>query len=161
MTWQLFRYYAQAHQFSLGKFVIPNPFGPYEEPRFTHYLIKNWFAKAKPTVNTPAYVRDNIHVSLLARDYLRFVVTLADGVSRTNPSGYIESQGSFTHRFAREMKGRLGLNCEFELIPQNEFAEPRIRINTDVPDIRALNWNEESAWDDLADYYKQLMPTRL
>jgi UDP-glucose 4-epimerase len=36
LTWQMFRYYAQLRQMPLGKFVIPNPFGPYEEPRFTH-----------------------------------------------------------------------------------------------------------------------------
>ena len=50
-----------------GKFVIANPFGPYEEPRFTHYLMKNWFAGTIPVVNTPSYVRDNIHASLLAK----------------------------------------------------------------------------------------------
>ena len=50
----------------LGKFVIPNPFGPYEEPRFTAYLMKNWLAGATPNCSSPAYVRDNIHASLLA-----------------------------------------------------------------------------------------------
>ena len=59
----------------LGKFVIPNPFGPYEEPRFTAYLIKNWLAGATPNCSSPAYVRDNIHVSLLAKVYARFART--------------------------------------------------------------------------------------
>ena len=27
-TWQLFRYHAQIRSMTLGKFVIPNPFGP-------------------------------------------------------------------------------------------------------------------------------------
>jgi UDP-glucose 4-epimerase len=157
LTWQMFRYYAQSRQISLGKFVIPNPFGPYEEPRFTHYLIKNWFAGAKPSINTPAYVRDNIHVSLLAKAYARFAETLVDGICHINPSGYIESQGSFTYRFAREMKTRLGLRCEFMLNAQSDFAEPLIRVNTDPPDTRALNWDENAAWDELADYYARLM----
>jgi UDP-glucose 4-epimerase len=157
ITWQVFRYYAQSHQMSLGKFVIPNPFGPYEEPRFTHYLIKNWFAGAKPTVNTPSYVRDNIHVSLLAKAYVHFIATLPNGISRINPSGYIESQGSFAQRIANEMRKRLGLQCEFVLKAQTEFSEPRIRINTDVADIGTLDWNETTAWDGLANYYKGLM----
>jgi nucleoside-diphosphate-sugar epimerase len=156
LTWQIFRHYAQSRQISLGKFVIPNPFGPYEEPRFTHYLIKSWFAGAKPPVNTPAYVRDNIHVSLLAKVYAHFVATMADGISRINPSGYIESQGSFAHRLAGEMRGRLGLKCELELKEQSDFSEPHIRINTDIADARILNWNERSAWDEFADYYAQL-----
>ena len=57
---------------SLGKFVIPNPFGPYEEPRYTAYLMKNWLAGETPSCSSPAYVRDNIHVSLLAKAYARF-----------------------------------------------------------------------------------------
>jgi len=157
LTWQVFRYYAQSRQISLGKFVIPNPFGPYEEPRFTHYLIKNWFTGAKPSVNTPSYVRDNIHVSLLAKAYVHFVATQPNGISRIGPSGYIESQGSFTHRIANEMRRRLGLKCEFALKPQTEFSEPRIRINTDVADTRILDWSEMAAWDEMAKYYTELM----
>jgi nucleoside-diphosphate-sugar epimerase len=157
LTWQMFRYYAQPRQISLGKFVIANPFGPYEEPRFIHYLIKNWFAGAKPSVNTPSYIRDNIHVSLLAKAYVHFAAMLADGISRMNPSGYIESQGSFAHRLASEMRERLGLKCEYVLKEQSDFSEPRIRINTDVADTKALGWSEKTAWDELADYYTRLM----
>ena len=160
LTWQMFRYYAQARQISLGKFVIPNPFGPYEDPKFTHYLIKNWFAGARPSVNTPSYVRDNIHISLLAKVYVRFSATLSEGISRINPSGYIEQQGSFVDRLAREMRERLRLKCEFDLKAQSDFSEPLIRINTDVADDKTLNWSEQIAWDELAEYYKQLLTRR-
>ena len=82
---------------------------------------------------------------------------MADGISRINPSGYIESQGSFAHRLASEMRVRLGLKCEFVLKAQSDFSEPRIRINTDVADTKALDWSEKAAWDELADYYTRLM----
>ncbi len=157
LTWQMFRYYAQSRKIDLGKFVIPNPFGPYEEPRFTYYLIKNWFATVVPIVNTPSYVRDNIHVSLLAKAYVHFCSTLGNGIGRTNPSGYIESQGSFARRLASEMSGRLGLKCEVELKAQSDFSEPRIRINTDMADGGALNWSEKVAWDEMAEFYSRLM----
>lgn len=160
LTWQVFRYYTQPRQISLGKFVIPNPFGPYEEPRFTHYLMKTWFAGATPSVNTPAYVRDNIHVSLLAKVYVHFIATLANGISRIRPSGYVESQGSFATRLANEMRMRLGLKCEFILKSQTDFSEPRVRINTDVPDTEAVSWNETVAWDAIANYYAALMTKR-
>jgi hypothetical protein len=111
-------------------------------------------------VNTPDYVRDNIHVSLLAKAYARFPSTSANGISRMNPSGYIEPQGSFARRLAIEMKDRLGLRCEFELKIQTDFSEPLIRINTDVPDRKSLDWSESAAWDELADYYARLMRTR-
>jgi UDP-glucose 4-epimerase len=159
-TWQLFRYYAQIRSMTLGKFIIPNPFGPLEERRFTHYLMKSWSEDATPTVNTPGYVRDNIHVSLLAKTYVHFATTLRDGVSRMNPSGYVESQGAFTQRFASQMHQRLNWKCEFKLNVQTEYPEPRVRINTDSIESRPFNWSETTAWQELADYYAQLMGHR-
>src|SRR5439155_10239514 len=59
LTAQMFRYYTGRAGLTLGKFVIPNPFGPLEEPRLTGYLMKNWFAGITPAVSTQPYVRDN------------------------------------------------------------------------------------------------------
>jgi len=42
LTWQMFRYYCETARVPLGKFVLPNPFGPWEEPRFTSYLMTTW-----------------------------------------------------------------------------------------------------------------------
>jgi UDP-glucose 4-epimerase len=157
LTAQAFRYYCGRAGLGLGKFVIPNPFGPYEEPRFTAYLVKNWLAGTAPNCSSPSYVRDNIHVSLLAKAYVQFVQELpASGFTRINPSGYAESQGSFTLRMAREMGTRLGLPCPVELKKQVDFTEPRIRINTDPLDADALGWDESTAWDELALYYRRL-----
>ena len=156
-TWETFRYNTQIRQMTLGKFVVANPFGPFEELRFTHYLMKCWFAGIPASVNTPLYVRDNIHVSLLAKLYAQYALTLAGGVSRVNPSGYVEAQGAFTERIAREMRARLNLQCRFELRPQTDFLEPLIRINTDHCDSRALGWDEAAAWDEIAGDYAQMM----
>jgi nucleoside-diphosphate-sugar epimerase len=159
-TWQVFRYHALRAGLSLGKFVIPNPFGPWEDPRFAAYLVKTWFARQTAAVNTPAYVRDNIHVSLLAKAYAAFAAGLADrpGLSQLHPSGYPESQGAFTLRFAGEMRPRLGLPCEVDLKRQTDFQEPRVRINTDLIDGQSLHWDEAQAWDGIAEYYKGLYP---
>ncbi len=158
LTAQVFRFYCDRMGLCLGKFVIPNPFGPYEEPRFTGYLMKNWLAGSKPSCSSPTYVRDNIHVSLLAKSYVQFAQQLpVTGFTRTNPSGYAESQGAFTLRLAREMEQRLGIPCLVDLKKQVEFAEPRVRINTDPPDINALAWDESTAWDEFAQYYRQLL----
>jgi UDP-glucose 4-epimerase len=157
LTWQIFRYYAQSRQLTLGKFVVSNPFGPYEEPRFTHYLFKCWFSGTKAAVNTPSYVRDNIHVSLLSKIYVDFVETLPGGISRINPSGYIGRQGLFALQLAREMRARLDLPCELELKDQTDFSEPRTRINTDAIESNFRGWSEPAAWDGLAEYYRTLM----
>jgi UDP-glucose 4-epimerase len=158
LTAQAVRYYCERSGLHLGKFVIANPFGPYEEQRYTYYLMKNWLSGATPSCANPLYVRDNIHISLLARAYARFAGGLAEstGFTRANLSGYAESQGSFTLRLAAEMRPRLGLPCEVELKRQTEFLEPRVRINTDFPDAAALGWNESAAWDEMAAYYRAL-----
>ncbi len=157
LTGEVFAYHAQVQGLRLGKFVIPNPFGPLEEPRFTAYLVRSWYDGKTPSVNTPAYVRDNIHVSLLAKAYADFAAGLSDtaGFEKLSPSGYVESQGSFALRFAGEMRERLGIPCEVTLKRQTEFAEPRIRINTDPLDPDRLDWDETRAWDELAEYYRR------
>jgi nucleoside-diphosphate-sugar epimerase len=159
-TWQVFRYCAMHVGLPLGKFVIPNPFGPYEDPRFTAYLMKTWFAGKPATVNTPSYVRDNIHVSLLAKAYVNFAhkIPPLPGIVRANPSGYPESQGAFAVRFATQMRSRLGLSCAVELLRQTQFDEPGVRINTDPAHRDSPEWDEVRAWDEIAEHYRQRLP---
>ncbi len=160
-TWQVFRYQCARRGLRLGKFVIPNPFGPYEEERFTAFLVRSWARGEKPAVKTPAYVRDNIHVNLLAGAYRFFAAAVAGGAQplmRLNPSGYAESQGEFTRRFASEMGKRLALPCAFDLKDQTEFPEPRERVNTDPAAEIVPGWDEVAAWDALAAYYRERYP---
>ena len=156
LTAQVFRHHCHQARLGLGKFVIPNPFGPWEEPRYTAYLVRSWLEGKTPSCANPSYVRDNVHVSLLAKAYVRFAESLPDtpGFVRTNPSGYPETQGAFTLRVAAEMRARLGVPCPVELREQLEFPEPRVRINTDALDGRALGWDEKAAWDEMAAYYR-------
>jgi UDP-glucose 4-epimerase len=107
---------------------------------------------------TPAYVRDNIHVDLLARCYRHFCEQVAEarGVVRCSPSGYIEAQGIFAQRFAREFGSRLGRHLEVDLAKQTEFAEPVIRVNSFPAAIADQSWSEAAAWDGLIRYYQSL-----
>jgi UDP-glucose 4-epimerase len=155
LTWQYQRFLSETMHFSLGKFVIPNPFGPFEEPRFCNYLIQSWLRGEVPSVRTPLYVRDNVHVDLLAAAYAAFAQQVPSwpGISKLNPSFYVESQGAFANRFATEMQSRLNIACPVSLLEQAEFAEPMVRVNTDRIDGAALGWKEGSAWDAEAEFY--------
>jgi UDP-glucose 4-epimerase len=158
LTAECFRFECARARVGLGKLVVPNPFGPFEEPRYTAYLVKTWLGGGTASCANPAYVRDNIHVSLLAKAYARFASAIPEeGFARQNPSGYAESQGAFTQRLAAEMRPRLRLPCAVELKRQTEFPEPRVRINTDIPDAAALGWDEAAAWDGMASYYQGLV----
>ncbi|MGA8890502.1 MAG: NAD(P)-dependent oxidoreductase [Anaeromyxobacteraceae bacterium] len=157
LTAQVFRFHCRREGLAFGKFVIPNPFGPWEEPRYTSYLVKTWLAGGTPACASPRYVRDNVHVSLLARAYARFAAGLPTGCVEvhSNPSGYVETQGAFTLRVAAEMRPRMGVPCEVELKEQVDFPEPRVRINTDMLDARQLGWDEAQAWEDMARFYRE------
>ena len=156
LTWERFREECGIRALPLGKFVIPNPVGPFEEPRFTAFLMNNWKAGRPAEVKTPDYVRDNIHVDLLAAVYAQFVAQVARlkvGTIKINPSGYVESQGDFAQRVAREVKNRRGWNCELILAKQESFTEPLERTNTEPAAVRVPGWNEAQAWDAFAEYY--------
>ena len=113
--------------------------------------MRTWLAGETAACATPAYVRDNIHVSLLARSYAHFASKLPDeGLACLNPSGYVETQGAFAQRVAAAMRPRLELDCHVELANQTAFPEPRVRINTDLPDTEGSSWSETDAWDEMA-----------
>jgi nucleoside-diphosphate-sugar epimerase len=156
LTYELFRNHCRDLGVPLGKFVIPNPFGPMEEPRFTAFLMKGWKAGQVVDVRTPDYLRDNIHADLLALAYVRFAehaAVAAVPLLKVNPSGYVEKQGAFAQRVAREVKARTGWACELNLMKQVEFNEPLNRSNTEPAAARELKWNEAVAWDEFVRFY--------
>ena len=154
LTKEVFAYYCEREGVALDRFVIPNPFGPWEEPRFTDYLTRTWHKGEVARVATPRYVRDNIHVDLLAKAYADFVAAGdSAGGRRLGPSLYVETQGAFAERVAREVRARLGLACDLELGEQNDFPEPRMRVNTDACDAAARGWDEAAAWARFVGYY--------
>jgi nucleoside-diphosphate-sugar epimerase len=156
LTGAVFRYWCGHYKIPLTRFVIANPFGPYEEPRFGHYLMTCWARGEKAIVKTPDYIRDNVPVSLLAKSYADCVRRILQGevIAHLAPSFYAEAQAAFAQRSAREMVPRLNLDCGLEFLPQVDFAEPLARVNTDKLDGELLGWDEKAAWDSLAAYYR-------
>ena len=152
-----FGYYCRRAGIGLGKFVIPNPFGPFEEPRFTGLSHEELVSRCQPSCSSPPTSATNVMCRCWRRFTARFAAEFpASGFTRINPSGYAESQGAFTLRLAQEMRPRLGLPCPVELKKQVDFPEPRVRINTDLPDVDDLGWDESAAWDEMARYYQYL-----
>ncbi|OUR98792.1 hypothetical protein A9Q84_05100 [Halobacteriovorax marinus] len=144
----------------LGKFVIPNPFGPYEEDRFTTYLMNSWRKSETPFVRTPDYIRDNIHVSLLAIAYAYFLNEVVESelsFEKNNPSQYRESQRDFAIRFIKEMEKRFSFSCPIAYNDNAKYSDPIKRVNIhDAAESFSAEWDEDSAWDQIADFYKIL-----
>ncbi len=139
----------------LARFVIANPFGPFEEPRFCHYLVESWRRGATPEVRTPLYVRDNIHVDLLAAAYAWLCDQMAAGraPARLAPSQYAESQGAFAQRFAAAFAAGSGWACPVRLAEQQAFDEPAVRINSESAVALCADWNEAAAWRNIVAFY--------
>jgi UDP-glucose 4-epimerase len=156
LTAEVVRHWCTHYNVPFAKFLIANPFGPLEEPRFCANLIKAWRVGQVAEVRTPNYLRDNIHVDLLALCYASFVKqTLETRCSgHFGPMGYVETQGAFSERYAQAMRPRLGLDCSIKLLQQTDFSEPLARINTHPIDGAALGWSESIAWDTIAEYYR-------
>ena len=140
---------------TLSKFVIANPFGPYEEPRFCRHLVESWRRGATPEVSTPFYVRDNIHVDLLAAAYAQLCSQLGAGraTARMAPSLYAESQGAFARRFAIAFAEASGWACPLRLATSQTFEEPAVRINTDSAVELCPSWHEAASWEQMAAFY--------
>jgi len=156
-TAETFTYWCRELTLPLRKFVIPNPFGPLEEPRFCAYLIKCWKDAKTAEVRTPRYVRDNVPVDLLARCYAQYCAEAAREMtpSKRNPSCYVETQGAFTSRFSREIEKRLRIPCPYVLLNQTDNQEPFARINTESALQFVPDWDETQSWDNIAAYYAE------
>ena len=156
MTADAFRFWCRNLGVKLAKFVVPEPFGPYEDANLCHRLISAWAGGESATIAAAAETRDYIHVSLLAAAYADLVARLEKlpAWSRLGPSLYAETEGAFAQRFAREIGRRLQLECPLTLATETAAAAPRMRINTDSLDHAWLGWNEQKAWDELADHYR-------
>jgi UDP-glucose 4-epimerase len=77
------------------------------------------------------------------------------GITKLDPSFYVESRGAFAQRFAAECHPALGVACPVTLLQQEDFTEPMVRINTDRIDGAEFGWSEPSAWDAEAEFYQQ------
>lgn len=159
LTSALCEFYCEREGVTLDRFIIPVPFGPYEECGLPYHLMRTWLEGGTAHIATPRYVRDNIHVGMLAKYYVRFVTTPGPrGGRKFGPSGYVESQGSFAMRIAAEARARTGLDCELTFAEQTEFAEPAARTNTALSDAVISGWNDTAAWDQYIGYYQANEP---
>jgi nucleoside-diphosphate-sugar epimerase len=145
---------ARAAGLGFGKFVIPAPFGPWEEGRIVWSLFQAWTEGRPGEVRTPAYVRDHLPAPLLAHAYAEAALAMLDqdvGEARFRPSGMVMRVGDFARTVADQARSRTGLACEVLEHPQAAFPEPEVRAN-DQPR-RFAPGDEEAFWDAYVAFY--------
>lgn len=142
---------ARAAGCTVGKFVIANPFGPWEERKFQRLVMTRWSRGEAVHIDQALYVRDNVPVDLMALAY----AGMAGGAfgDYCGPSGYAGTVGAFFERMAREVRARTGWACPLTLADSQEFKEPEARVSLTPLDREALGWSEPRFWDAYADHY--------
>ena len=132
----------------LLKYVMPNPFGPLENHKFTGYLIQQWAIGVKPLIKAPNYVRDNVPIDLLSAHYVQTLINFTKDLNPKTiwPSKYIESNLAFAKRYANIFNELTGFPTPIDAILSHEFKEPRIRVNKDYCEDIVSNWSESNSW---------------
>ena len=155
LAYKIFNYYSKINNIKLSKFIIPNPFGPYEDYKFTSYLADNWLNNKIPLIKTPSYIRDNIPVDLLAMSYSYLIKENLKNnhILKIAPSGYIGSNKKFAEKMATELLKRLKIDCKFKTEKQIDFSEPLKRFNINNMFKIIKNYKEDLFWDNLSRYY--------
>lgn len=155
-------FYGNHFGMHVSRFVIPNPFGALDNPKLIDYLCQEWFAEWTPLIKTPLYVRDNIHVELLAKSFVYWLEHMPKdkGDSVFSPSGYVSNMGDFVALVAKEMQTRLELECKYKLGEQKDFSQPMTLVNETPLKPLFPDWNASEAWDALAEHQLYLQSFR-
>ena len=130
LTWHRFRFACERRGVTLGKLVVPSPFGPLEKDGFTAALVRAWLRDEEALVRRPRLVRDQVPVRFLAAAYARFATALPGrrGTLRAAPSGFAEPLASFAQRMAEALRPRLGRRCRTACAdPPEATDEPLVR----------------------------------
>ena len=153
ITSETFHFYGSMYGIDVSTFVISNPFGELDNRKMLHIFGEMWKQGKRPHLTVANYIRDNIHVELLAQCYAFWV----QEIMKENhshifaPSGYRLSMQKFTELFATEMRLRLGWACEFQSSDASTEVQPLELLH----DFSATNcvptWNPTVFWDRLAE----------
>ena len=151
LTARAFQAEADQARLEMVKFVVPNPFGPYEAQTFQRLVMTRWRDGQPVRVSHPFYGRDNVPVDLLAKVYAR-AATGALG-AHVSPSFYAGPVGGFFERMAREVRTRTGWACGLTVAESQQSTEPLERYNLQPIAPADYGWSESGFWDAYAAYY--------
>jgi UDP-glucose 4-epimerase len=142
---------AKSAGLQVSKFVIANPFGPWEERKFQRLVMTRWSKGEAVHIDQALYVRDNVPVDLMALAYVKTVEGGFDDYC--SPSGYAGTVGAFFERMAAETRARTGWACPLTCAAAQEFKEPENRTARTRLDWDAIGWSEAGFWDAYVEHY--------
>ena len=159
---EIFHLYGDILGLDVRTFVIPNPFGAFDNRKMASIFLEQWLNNKTAQVFIPDYIRDNIHVELLALGYVSWIQSFFNPDIQDTvfcPSGYQMSVKDFVSQFAQAMRPRLQVPCDFVCLKQNDFSQPLQLINN-IDIAETLQVSTDSYWDNLARFALEYIHTR-
>ena len=154
MTRQMFEFYARQSNIHFGYIVIPNPFGPWDNPqKLMGYLLRHWFQGLCPSIFALKSIQDNIPVDLLALGISDWMLSWVEGRGQSilRPSGYVSTLEEFVQKIAYEVQNRYNIATPFQTDPQ-EHHQPSSLSNTQSFFPLYPCWNAQDFWDATLTY---------
>ena len=155
VTFLALRSLCEQYGLTCQRFVITNPFGPYEDTKFCFHLMNSILKKNDFLIKTPFYTRDMIQVDLLAKLYANAFLDLnGENLVEFRPSQYSMKIFEFAELFISEISKYCGYKISIIKGNQKTFNEPEILIN----DINYGKYNcfyeTKEFWNDYFYYYR-------
>lgn len=108
---------------------ITNPWGIYEEKKLNYYLIKSWINGEEAIVKFPNYIRDNIFIEKLSKQYIKLLNSKSKKIDYF-PSGYCSTNEEFIKALKKKFEKFFKTNAYVKFIYNLKHEQPIIRINS-------------------------------
>lgn len=155
VTFLALRSLCQQYGLTFQRFVITNPFGPYEDKKFCFHLMNSILEKKDFIIKTPFYTRDMIQVDLLAKLYANaFLDENGKNIDEFRPSQYSMKIFEFAEIFISKISKYCGYKIKIFKENQETFKEPEILVNNiDYKSYKFAHIKKEF-WREYFYYYK-------
>lgn len=114
---------------SFKSIYITNPWGMYEEKKLNYYLMKSWINGEEAVVKFPNYIRDNIFIDKLTKQYIKLLNSKSKKIDYF-PSGYCSTNEEFIKALKKRFEKFFKTNAHVKFVYNLKHEQPKIRINS-------------------------------
>lgn len=141
--------------FNFVRFVIPNPFGPFEDQKLCFHLTKSLMQGSDFIVKTPDYLRDMIHIENLAEIYVKQILHSRELsiFKECRPSEYRMKIFDFAKLLTSKYNQFYNAEYEIEKMKQEIFNEPIELLNGEFNSVSGKSKDNDNLWYNYFEYY--------
>ncbi len=121
--------YCKKYNLKFKSIFITNPWGILEEKKLNYYLINSWINGEEAIVKFPNYIRDNIFIDKLTKQYIKLLYSKSKKIDYF-PSGYCCTNEEFIKALKKKFEKFFKTNADVKFIYNLKHSQPKIRINS-------------------------------